>query len=88
MMKMLIGKPNISFYRDKDKKEIDVILEENGMVYPIEIKKKTNPDNKDIKNFDVLQKAGLQVGEGAVVCLAPTHLPLTENVNIIPISYL
>ena len=44
-------KPNISFYRDKDKKEIDVILEENGKVYPIEIKKKTNPDKKDIKNL-------------------------------------
>ena len=81
-------KPNISFYRDKDKKEIDVILEENGKVYPIEIKKKTNPDNKDIKNFDVLQKAGLQVGEGAIVCLAPTHLPLAESVNIIPVYYL
>lgn len=36
----------------KIKKEIDVILEENGKVYPIEIKKETNPDKKDIKNFD------------------------------------
>ena len=81
-------KPNISFYRDKDKKEIDVILEENGKVYPIEIKKKTNPDKKDIKNFDVLKKAGLQVGEGAVICLAKTYLPLTESVNIIPVFYL
>lgn len=81
-------KPNVSFYRDKDKKEIDVILEENGKVYPVEIKKKANPDKKDVKNFEVLQKAGLQVGEGAVVCLALTHLPLSENVNIIPVSYL
>lgn len=81
-------RPNISFYRDKDKKEIDVILEENGKVYPVEIKKKSNPDMKDIKNFDVLEKAGLQVGEGAVVCMAPTHLPLTRNVNIIPVFYL
>lgn len=81
-------KPNISFYRDKDKKEIDVILEENGRIYPIEIKKKTNPDLKDVKNFDVLSKAGLNVGEGAVICLAPTHLPLTENINIIPVAYL
>ena len=69
-------------------KAIGVSFKENGKVYPIEIKKKTNPDNKDIKNFDVLQKAGLQMGEGAVVCLAPTHLPLTENVNIIPVYYL
>ena len=81
-------KPNISFYRDKDKKEIDIILEENGKIYPIEIKKKTNPDKKDIKNFDVLEKAGLQIGEGAVICLAQTHLPLTENVNIVPVFYL
>jgi predicted AAA+ superfamily ATPase len=81
-------KPAISFYRDKEKKEIDIIMEENGKVYPIEIKKKSNPDKKDIKNFDVLQKAGLSVGEGAVICLASTHLPLSENVNIIPVSYL
>ena len=38
--------------------------------------------------FYVLQKARLQVGEGAVVCLAPTHLPLAESVNIIPVYYL
>ena len=80
--------PNISFYRDKDKKEIDVILEENGTVYPVEIKKKTNPDKCDIKNFDILKKAGLKTGNGAVVCLAPTHLPITSEVNIIPVSYL
>ena len=80
--------PNISFYRDKDKKEIDVILEENGMVYPIEIKKKTNPDKGDIKNFGILEKAGLKIGNGAVVCLAQTHLPITNEVNIIPVSYL
>lgn len=81
-------KPNISFYRDKDKKEIDVIIEENGKVYPIEIKKKTNPDKNDIKNFSVLENSKLTLGEGAVLCLAPTHLPLTERVNIIPVGYL
>ena len=81
-------KPNISFYRDKDKKEIDVILEENGKIYPIEIKKKTNPDKNDIKNFDVLEKSTVEVGEGAVICLAQTYLPLTEKVNIIPVCYL
>lgn len=80
--------PNISFYRDKDKKEIDVILEENGLVYPIEIKKKTNPDKGDIKNFNVLEKAGVKMGNGAVVCLASTHLPITSNVSVIPVSYL
>ena len=80
--------PNISFYRDKDKKEINVILEENGTVYPVEIKKKTNPDKCDIKNFDILKKAGLKTKNGAVVCLAQTHLPITSEVNSIPVSYL
>lgn len=80
--------PNISFYRDKDKREIDVILEENGYVYPIEIKRKDAPDRGDIKNFDVLEKAGLNVGEGAVICNARTHMPLTDRVSVIPAWYL
>lgn len=80
--------PNISFYRDKDKREIDVILEENGLVYPVEIKKKSNPDKGDIKNFNVLEKAGLKVGNGAVVCLCETYLPITQNVSMIPVAYL
>ena len=79
---------NIFFYRDKDMKEIDIILEENNKLYPIEIKKKSNPNKNDIKNFNVLNKIGKQIADGAVLCFANTHLPITENVNSIPISYL
>ncbi len=79
---------NIYFYRDKDKKEIDVILEENGTLYPIEIKKKSNPNKTDIKHFALLEKWGKPVGQGAVLCFSSTHLPITESVNMIPIGYL
>ncbi|MBE6451494.1 MAG: ATP-binding protein [Alphaproteobacteria bacterium] len=81
--------PNIYYYRDKDKREIDVLLEENGILYPIEIKKKSNPNKSDIKNFDIIEKVLKQKrGSGAVICMAQTHLPLTQNDNIIPIGYI
>jgi len=80
--------PNIYFYRDKDKKEIDVILEENGFLYPLEIKKKSNPTLDDVKAFGLLKKFNMKVGMGGVICMAPTHLPLTENINIIPVGYI
>lgn len=79
--------PNIYFYRDKDKKEIDVILEENGFLYPLEIKKKSNPTLDDVKAFSLLKKFNMKIGKGGVICMAPTHLPLTENINIIPVGY-
>lgn len=80
--------PDIYYYRDKDKREIDVLLHENGTLYPVEIKKKSNPDKGDIKAFNVIEALKQKRGTGAVVCMAQTHLPLTEDVNIIPVGYL
>lgn len=80
--------PDIYYYRDKDKREIDVLLHENGTLYPVEIKKKSNPDKGDIKAFNVIEDLKQKRGSGAVVCMAPTHLPLTDDVNIIPVGYL
>ena len=80
--------PDIYYYRDKDKREIDVLLHENGTLYPVEIKKKSNPDKGDIKAFNVIEALKQKRGTGAVVCMAQTHFPLTEDVNIIPVGYL
>ena len=77
--------PNIYYYRDKEKKEIDVIIEKNGKLYPIEIKKSANPDKSAIKNFSVIPDDKL--GDGAVVCLAKEDYPITPNINAIPVSY-
>lgn len=81
-----IKEPNIYYYRDKDKREIDVIIERNGKLYPIEIKKSSNPDKSSIKNFSVISEDNL--GNGAVVCLAKEDYPITKNINAIPISYI
>lgn len=82
-------RPNIYYYRDKDKREIDVLIEENGKLHPIEIKKKSTPDKGDIKHFAVIDTVlNQQRGQGAVICAASTHLPLTEDVDVIPVEYL
>lgn len=80
--------PNIYYYRDKDKREIDVLLEQDGIFCPVEIKKKSNPDSKDVRTFKVLDTLKLKRGPGSVICLASTHLPITQDVTAIPVGYL
>lgn len=78
--------PNIYYYRDKDKKEIDVIIEKNSKLYPIEIKKSANPDKSMLKHFSVIPNEKL--GEGSIICLCKEDFPITEKVNAIPVSYI
>jgi predicted AAA+ superfamily ATPase len=80
--------PAIYFYRDKDKREVDIILEENGKLYPLEVKQKTNPNTDDTKHFAALSQFKKELAPGGVLCLAPTHLPLGERDYTIPISYI
>jgi predicted AAA+ superfamily ATPase len=77
--------PAIFFYRDKDQKEIDFLLEENGTLYPIEIKRTANPTLKDCNNFKLLEKMNKQVGLGAILCLQPERFPLSREVVSIPV---
>ncbi len=76
------------FYRDKDKKEIDLLIVRDGMIYPLEIKKTSAPGKDNIRHFSVLEKLKMPVGPGGVICLAETALPLSENVQIIPVAAL
>ncbi|MCL2831805.1 MAG: ATP-binding protein [Treponema sp.] len=80
--------PAIYFYRDKDGKEIDLILEENGILYPLEIKQKTNPNTGDSVNFSILSAFKKKTAPGGVLCLAPEWLPLGKNDFVIPVSYI
>jgi len=78
----------VYFYRDKEKREIDVLIEENGTLYPVEIKKTASPGSKDIRNFALLQKQKAKIGHGAVICLAQRRLPLTREAHSVPIGEL
>lgn len=81
--------PPLYFYRDKDMNEIDIIIEENGVLYPLEIKKHADPTRKDIDAFAVLDKIpNIQRGSGGVICLYDNLLSLTDKDKIIPVKYL
>lgn len=80
--------PRIYFYRDKDKREVDLLIEENGTLYPIEIKKTASIQNLNFKSFDILEKLGVPVGHGGVLCFTSTLLPLSEGVDAIPVGWL
>lgn len=77
---------NIYFYRDTDQKEIDFLIETNGNLYPIEVKRTANPSLSNVSAFKVLNKLNKPIGKGAVVCLYQTILPLNNEINIIPIN--
>jgi hypothetical protein len=61
--------PFLYYYRDKDMKEIDLLIEADGMISPIEIKKTASPASQLIKVFSTLDKANIKRGNGAVLCM-------------------
>lgn len=76
---------NIFFYRDNDQKEIDFIIEANGRLYPIEVKKTATPAMADIKNYDVLKLLKKDIGHGIVLCLRQEPIPLSRDVTAMPV---
>ena len=74
----------LHYYRDKDAREIDLVIEEGGMLYPIEIKKSTNPAYEWTGAFKLLDKATLPRGIGAIICLRDDLSALDRQNLIIP----
>ena len=75
----------IYYYRDKQQQEIDLILETNNKLHPIEIKKSSNPTISMTKNFAVLNKTTIDIGQGAIICMKDTLSALNSNTLLIPI---
>lgn len=82
----LDAKKYLYYYRDNNGKEIDLLIIKNNVVYPIEIKKSANPGKEAIKNFSVVKKFGLEVGNGAVICMKSEIFPIDRENNYIPIE--
>ncbi len=77
--------PYLYFYRDRDAKEIDVILESDGKLCPLEIKKTATPDKRLTRVFNVIDKSPLQLGIGAILCMADIFNVFDSNNLIVPI---
>ncbi|HAL18147.1 MAG TPA: AAA family ATPase [Spirochaetaceae bacterium] len=84
---------NLFYYRGKDndvrENEIDLIIEEDGVLYPIEIKKSASPSISMTKAFATLEKIeDKKRGMGAILCLYDKKLYLKDDVVVLPIEYL
>ena len=77
--------PAMYYYRDKDRKEIDVVIVQNGELNPIEIKKTSNPGTELTRVFSLLDKASVPRGKGAIVCLKPSVGAIDRDNYIIPV---
>ena len=84
--KGLNARKYLYYYRDNNGKEIDLLIIYNNVVYPIEIKKSANPGKEAIKNFYIVKKFGMQVGNGGVICMKDKLFPIDEKNNYIPIE--
>ena len=80
--------PYIYYYRDKDGKEIDIVMERDGILYPAEIKKTAMPDKRLTRVFNVLDKPPIQRGMGAVICMSDKLNAFDSNNLIVPVGML
>ena len=78
------SKVNLTYYRDSNAKEIDVLIEENGRIHPLEIKKSANPNRREIKKYEVLEKTGMQIGAGGILCMCEEVIPINSRNSFIP----
>ncbi len=75
-------------FRDKDGKEVDLLIEQDNRLHPVEIKKNASPSMAAAKGFAGLKLQGRDIGPGAVICLRESPVALDHEVTAIPAAYL
>ncbi len=78
-------RPPVFYYRDSDQKEIDLIIEDNGKLQPIEIKKSANPKKNAGRHFSVLEKIGKEITDGSIICMSDDMVPITKENWAVPV---
>lgn len=79
----------IYYYRDKDKREIDLLIDDANTLYPIEIKKGAAIDKTWTKNFSALNKLeGYDIADGVVICRTEEPIPINEKSMALPVEYI
>lgn len=73
------------YYRDSNSNEIDMVIESDGMLHPLEIKRSVNPGNELIGAFAHLDKASVPRGNGAILCMRPKLSAINSENYIVPI---
>ena len=79
---------NLNFYRDTNQKEIDLVVETEGVLHPFEIKKAASPERKAVNVFSLLEKAERPLGNGGILCMAEKPFPVDAQNSLIPVNLL
>lgn len=83
------GKMALFYYsRNKGQREIDLLIESDGALYPVECKKSASPTLNALQAMVTLEHLGVKVGPGAVICLVTQPLPLNRSVMAVPAGLL
>ena len=77
--------PYMYYYRDKDAKEIDIVLDRDGRLHPIEIKRSSTPGKELTRVFSLLDRASVPRGNGAIICMKQEISAIDRNNYIIPV---
>lgn len=77
--------PNLYYYRDNDAKEIDIVIESDGQLHPMEIKKTSNPGTQLTRPFKLLDKGSVPRGKGAILCMKDGLSAIDSESYIVPI---
>lgn len=77
--------PYMYYYRDKDAREIDLVLEHDGVLNPVEIKKTSNPGTELIKTFELSDQSLTPRSKGAVICMKPAPGAIDRDHYIVPV---
>ncbi len=80
--------PSLYFYRDHEGKEIDLLIEEGQILYPVEIKKSATPGSSALKNFGVLKNINKEIGPKTVICSIDKPTFLSKDAVALPVSYI
>lgn len=75
----------LCYYRDSNSNEIDMVIESDGMLHPLEIKRSVNPGSELISAFNLLDKASIPRGKGAILCMHPKLSAINSENYIVPI---
>lgn len=76
--------PPVYFWRDKEGREVDLIIAEDGLLFPLEVKLSGHPTARDLRGVDALRHLAGKLGRGAVACMVEQPMPLRADIEAIP----
>lgn len=77
---------DLTYFRDSNGKEIDLLLERSATICPLEIKLSASPNRREIKKFAAIEDDGVKLGNGGIICMSETVIPINETNCFIPVS--